>query len=163
MKTFKFKQTVQRLSENKGSYYFLKIPAGVVEKFKKKRATRLLCNIENTVSYSCGLNHYGDGDFFIILAGRYIKQLKKQVGDDIEFEICEHPNPLGVDIPEVLEVFLSQDPEAREIYDTFTDGKKRTLIFHIMRVKDIDKQVQRIIDFLTQEKIKLLKKAKSKT
>ena len=158
MKTFKFAQTVQKLSPNKGSYYFLKIPAEVVDQFDKKRATRLLCTVEGTISYSCGLNHYGDGDYFLILAGRYIKQLKKQIGDDIAFEICEHPSPLGVDVPEVLEVFLAQDPEAQAIYNTFTDGKKRTLIFTINRVKNIDLQIQKITDFLLQEKIKMLKK-----
>lgn len=158
MKTFKFTQTVQKLSENKGAYYFLKIPAEVVDQFEKKRATRLLCTIEDKVSYSCGLNHYGDGNFYLILAGRYVKKLKKQLGDSVEFEIQEHPNPLGVDVPEVLEVFLSQDPEAEAIYDTFTDGRKRTLIFSINRIKNIDLQVQKITDFLLQEKIKMLKK-----
>jgi hypothetical protein len=158
MKTFQFKQTVQKLAPNKGSYYFLKIPAEVVNQFEKKRATRLLCTLENQVSYSCGLNHYGDGNFYVILAGRYVKQLKKQTGDDIEFEICEHPNPLGVEVPEVLEVFLSQDPDAADIYDTFTDGKKRTLIFSISRIKNIDLQIQKIRDFLLQEKIKKLQK-----
>ena len=157
MKTFKFKQTVQKLSPNKGAYYYLKVPAEIVDQFEKKRATRLLCNIEDKVSYSCGLNHF-DGNFYIILAGRYVKQLKKQVGDDIEFEICEHPNPLGVEVPEVLEVFLSQDSGAKAIYDTFTDGKKRTLIFSISRVKNIDLQIQKITDFLLQEKIKMLQK-----
>lgn len=160
MKTFKFTQTVQKFSESKGSYYFLKIPAKVVEQFEKKKATRLLCNIEDTVSFSCALNRFGDGDYFIILAGRYIKKLKKQVGDSIEFEVCEHPNPLGVDIPEVLEVFLSQDPDAKAIYDTLTDGRKRTLVFSISRVKNIDLQVQKITDFLLQEKIKMLQKRK---
>lgn len=163
MKTFKFTQTVRKLSENKGSYYFLKIPAEVVEQFEKKRATRLLCTLESGISYSCGLNHYGDGNFFLILAGRYVKKLKKQVGDSISFEIYEHPNPLGVDVPEVLEVLLSQDPDAKAIYDTLTDGRKRTLIFSISRVKNIDLQVQRITDFLLQERIKQLKKAKSKS
>lgn len=161
MKTFKFKQTVQKLSENKGSYYFLRIPAEVVEQFEKKQSSRLLCNIEDKVSYSCALNRHSDGDFFIIMAGRYVKKLKKQSGDEIEFEVCEHPNPLGVDVPEVLEVFLSQDPDAKDIYDTLTDGRKRTLIFSINRVKNIDLQIQKITDFLLQERIKSLKKAKS--
>lgn len=158
MKTFQFTQEVQKLAPNKGSYYFLKIPAEVVEQFEKKRSTRLLCTLESSMSYSCGLNHYGDGNYFIILAGRYVKKLKKEIGDSISFEICEHPNPLGVEVPEVLEVLLEQDPDAKEIYDTLTDGRKRTLIFSISRIKNIDLQIQKITDFLLQEKIKQLKK-----
>jgi hypothetical protein len=158
MKTFQFTQTVEKLSPNKGSYYFLKIPAEVVNQFEKGKSTRLLCTLENGVSYSCGLNHYGDGHFFLILAGRYVKKLKKDIGDPISFEICEHPNPLGVEVPEVLEVLLEQDPDAKAIYDTLTDGRKRTLIFSFSRVKNIDLQIQKITDFLLQEKIKQLKK-----
>jgi hypothetical protein len=161
MKTFQFTQTVQKLSERRGSYYFLKIPAEVVDQLEKGKATRLLCTVEDTVSYSCGLNQYGDGNYFIILASRYVKKLNKDIGDPISFEIQQHPNPLGVDVPEVLEVFLAQDPEAKAIYDSFTDGKKRTLIFAISRVKNIDLQIQRITDFLLQEKVKMLKKKRS--
>jgi len=158
MKTFQFIQTLAKLAPNKGAYYFLKVPAEVVNQFEKGRSTRLLCTVENQISYSCGLNHFGDGNFFLILAGRYVKQLKKELGESISFEIQEHPNPLGVEVPEVLEVLLEQDPEAKAIYDTLTDGRKRTLIFSISRVKNIDLQIQKITDFLVQEKIKQLKK-----
>ena len=162
MKTFQFTQIVEKLSPNKGSYYFLKIPAEVVDQFDKGRSTRLLCTLEGQIEYSCGLNHYGDGNFFLILSGRYVKKLKKDIGDSISFEICEHPNPLGVEVPEVLKVLLGQDPDAKAIYDTLTDGRKRTLIFTIARVKNIDIQIQKITDFLLQEKIKQLKKKRAK-
>ncbi len=160
MGKFRFTQAVQKLSPNKGAYYFLKVDAEIVNHFDKKGKTRLLCNLEDSISFSCGLNHFGDGHFYIILAGRYIKQLKKEIGETISFEICEHPSPLGVEVPEVLTVFLEQDPEAKEVYDTLTDGRKRTLIFSIARVKNIDKQIEKITEFLIQERIKQLKKAK---
>jgi uncharacterized protein YdeI (YjbR/CyaY-like superfamily) len=51
-----------------------------------------------------------------------------------------------------------QDENLKDIYDKITDGKKRALIFSILKIKDIDKQVQGITAFLAKEKQQLIKK-----
>lgn len=157
MKKYTFTQRIQKVAS---SHHYVHLDSKIVDEFEKKEKTRLLCVLDDIVSYSCQIKKQGDTHLIMISASN-LKKLKKHVGDEVAFEICQHPNPLGVDVPEVLEVFLEQDPEAKAIYDTFTDGKKRTLIFQIIRVKNIDKQIQRITDFLTQEKIKQLQKRSS--
>ena len=77
-----------------------------------------------------------------------MKKLKKEKGDLVQFRIEEDPDQLGVDVPEVLTVLLDQDVELKEVYDSITDGKKRSLIYRIVKIKDIDKQVKIIQDFL---------------
>ena len=114
----------------------------------QKHKTRLIVNIDNEVSYSCGLNHLGYGNFYIIVASRYIKALNKKKGDIVSFKIQMDPNPLGADIPEVLAALIAQDEEVRYRFKRLTDGKKCSLIYYMRRVKDIDKQVQRCLDFL---------------
>jgi len=151
---FTFKQAIGQLEKRKGGWYYLKIPAEVINQFEKKRATRLKCSIDEKLTYSCGLNHFGDGNYFIILATRNLKLLKKKLGDSVSFEIYEDPNPLGVEVPEVLEVLLEQDEESREMYNQLTDGKKRSLIYSIRGGKDIDRQVEKILAFLNEERIK---------
>ncbi|MEL6863640.1 MAG: YdeI/OmpD-associated family protein [Bacteroidota bacterium] len=160
MPKFSFQQSIQQLEKRKGGYFYFVIDADIVNQFEKKRATRLICSIEDKVSYSCGLNHLGNGHFFIILATRYLKKLNKELGDTVRFEIYEDPNPLGVEIPEVLTVLLQQDEEAKAIFDRMTDGKKRSLIYAIRPIKDIDKQIQKCQDFLAAEAIKQSKKKK---
>ncbi|MEL7531970.1 MAG: YdeI/OmpD-associated family protein [Bacteroidota bacterium] len=159
MPTFRFEQKIGQLEKRKGGYYFLKITAETVNQFEKKRSTRLVCTLDDSLSYSCGLNHLGDGNFFIILSTKNLQKIGKELGDTITFEIKEDPNPLGVAVPEVLDVLLQQDPEAKSIYDTITEGKKRSLIYTIMRIKDIDKQIQSSLEFLQAEKLKLKQKA----
>ena len=156
-----FEQPIGQLEKRKGGYFYLGISAEEVAKFEKGKATRLVCTIDEKVSYSCGLNHMGDGSFFIIVATRYMKQLKKQIGDIVVFEITEDPNPLGVKIPEALAVLLEQDEAAKAVFDKITDGKKRSLIYSIQKIKDIDKQVQKSLDFLEEEDRKMKKKARS--
>ncbi len=137
--------------QKRGSYYHLEVKADVVNQWEKKRATRLICTIDDHVTLRCGLNHLGNGDFYIMLAKKYIKQIGKEAGEMIAYKLEIDPNPLGVDIPEVLEVFLAQDPDAQAIFDKLTDGRKRTLIFSILRIKNIDKQVESILKFLQAE------------
>lgn len=134
-----------------GSYYHLEIAAEVVNQLEKKHRTRLICTIDDNVSLHCGLNHLGNGNYYIMVAKRYIKALKKDEDDMVSYMLQEDPNPLGVEVPEVLEAFLVQDEDGKRIYNQFTDGRKRTLIFSILRIKNFDKQVQTIQNFLIAE------------
>jgi uncharacterized protein YdeI (YjbR/CyaY-like superfamily) len=48
---------------------------------------------------------------------------------------------------------LAQDERLKETFDSLTDGKKRSLIFTIQKVKDIDKQIEKVNDLLTEQKL----------
>ena len=148
-------QTIKQLEKRKGGYFYLKIDSKIVEQFSRKRATRLICTIDENVTYRCGLNHLGDGNYFIILASKYLDQLEKELGDTVEYKIEKDPDQLGVDMPEVLTVFLEQEPQSKRVFDQLTDGKKRSLIYGILKVKDIDSQVKNIQDFIEIEKRKI--------
>lgn len=140
-----------QLLQKSGSYYHIEIAADIVNQYEKKRAARFICTLDNKVTLRCGLNHLGNGNFYIMLAKRYIQEIDKEVGELISYTLEEDPNPLGVEIPEVLDVFLAQDEGGKQIFDKFTDGRKRTLIFKVLRIKNIDKQVETIINFLKVE------------
>jgi len=146
MKTLKGEQTVNQLEKRKGGYYFLKIHADFVNQFEKKRHTRFICKLDNIHSFQCGLNHLGDGNYFIIISKKNLKSVNKQLGDTIQFELWEDPNPLGVDMPEVLTVLLEQDELLREKFERLTLGKQRSVIFYINKTKDIDKQISNAIE-----------------
>ncbi|MEO0583922.1 MAG: DUF1905 domain-containing protein [Bacteroidota bacterium] len=154
MPKLQFEQQIGQLEKRKGGYFFLKIDAETVSQYEKGRATRLVCTLDEEVSFSCGLNHLGDGNFFIIVATRVLKKLKKTLGDSVSFTIEEDPNPLGVEIPEALQVLLAQDEWARGIFEKITDGKKRSLIYSIQKIKDVDKQIEKSMAFLRQQKVK---------
>lgn len=137
-------QGISQLEKRKGGYFYLTIPAELVNQFKNKRHTRFLCLLDNKLSFQCGLNHLGDGNFFIILGSKNLKAIGKQLGDKIGFELTEDPNPLGVAVPEVLEAVLAQDHDLKTTFDNLTPGKKRSVIHSINKIKDIDKQIQKI-------------------
>jgi hypothetical protein len=59
---------IEQLEKRNGGYFYLKIKAEIVNGFDQKNKTRLICNLDNKVQFNCGLNHLGDGNFFIILS-----------------------------------------------------------------------------------------------
>ena len=148
MKKYKGKQIIGQLEKRKGGYYFLKVDAGIVNSFENKRNTRLICKLDNKLSFQCGLNHLGDGNFFIIISTKNLKSIQKQAGETIQFEIKEDPNPLGMDIPKTIEILLEQDKELKEIFSKLTDGKKRSIIVQTSKIKDIDKQISKTIELI---------------
>ncbi len=141
MKKHKSQQTICQLEKRKGGYFFLKIEAEIINHFKNKRHTRFLCTLEKSLTFQCGLNHLGDGNFFIILSGKNLEAVNKRLGDKINFELNEDPNPLGVEMPEVLETVLEQDETIKAAFEKLTLGKKRSVIFALGKIKDIDKQI----------------------
>ena len=141
-------QLIQQLEKRKGGYFHLKIDASVVEGFSNGKRTRLICSLEDRLEFQCGLNHYGDGNFFIILNTKNVQKLGKSLGDPISFSLSEDPNPLGVEIPEVLLHLLDQDDFLKKRYESLTDGKKRSIIHQINRIKDIDKQINKAVELI---------------
>ena len=144
MTTYKNQQIIGQLEERKGGYFFLKIDAEIINQFQNKRHTRFICTVENSLTFQCGLNHLGDGNFFIILSNKNLTTVHKQLGDTINFELKEDPNPLGVEMPEVLEAVLEQDENLKATFEGLTLGKQRSVIFALQKIKSIEKQIENI-------------------
>lgn len=157
MKNYTSKQIIGQLEKRKGGYYFLKVDAAIVDQFENKRKTRFICTLDNKISIQCGLNHLGDGNFFIIISTKNLKLIGRQPGETIPFELMEDPNPLGIDLPQTLEMLLEQDTELKTRFDKLTDGKKRSIIVQISKIKDIDKQISKTIELINNPSLQRTK------
>jgi hypothetical protein len=85
MKVYQGEQIIGQLEERKGGYFYLKIEAKIINGFEQKRYTRFLCTLDNQLTFACGINHSGDGNFFIMPAG---KSLITDVTQSIPFGSC---------------------------------------------------------------------------
>ena len=81
-------------------------------------------------------------------------------GEKVAFEIFEDSDPLGVAVPEVLKALLEQDEVVERIWNKLTDGRKRTICHSTMRIKNIDLQVERALEFFEVEREKMVQKGK---
>ena len=148
MKTYTETQKVKQLEKRKGGYFYFMIPATTVNEYENKRMTRFICTLEEKLEFQCGLNHLGDGNFFIIISSKNLASINKGLGNEVSFELREDPNPLGVEMPEVLQVLLDQDPELNTKFEKLTNGKKRHIIYSINKLKNIDRQVQKAVEMI---------------
>lgn len=151
MPHFTFKLEIKQLGKRRGRYHYLEVGSIVVNQFDKKSSTRLICIIDNRETFSSRFANLDDENYYILLSAARLKKINKVLGDMVSLEIFEDPNPLGVSAPEVLEVFLHQDKEANVIYEKLTDSRKRNFIYSILKIKDIDLQLERIIEFFKNQ------------
>ena len=150
VKKIELSAKVQLLDPRKGGYHYLFVDKEVVAQFPKQNKTRLQCTI-NDYTFPCGLNHLGNGHFFVILGKEKMKKSGALLNELVQFTLAVDPNPLGVEEPEVLSVLLDQDRFAKKQYNQLTDGKKRSLIFTLQKTKNLDLQVQKIVSFLEEQ------------
>jgi hypothetical protein len=77
-----------------------------------------------------------------------LKRLYKSINEKVDVWLNQEPDQLGFDMREVLKVLSDQDEKAVIILIAFTDGKIRSLIFVIIRIKNVDLQVRRTLELL---------------
>lgn len=152
-------QSIHQLEKRQGGYFYLRVPAAWVHQFENKRNTRLLCTLEGQLTFACGLNHLGDGDYYIILSRKNLQTIGKLPGDTVAFVLQEDPNPLGVAMPEVLEVLLAQDESLHHAFSQLSLGKKRSVIHTLNKIKDLDKKIQKALQLIPEEARPKKKKA----
>lgn len=62
--SYREQQVVGQLEKRKGGYFYLTISADIVNQYKNKLHTRFICTLEQNLTFQCGLNHLGGGNFF---------------------------------------------------------------------------------------------------
>ena len=157
---YRFDTYLEMLDPIRGGYRCVIFEKSVVDSFPQGRKTRVILNIDDVLELQCGLQGYGDGRYFSMIGKSRLNGYTLEQGQAISVVVYEDPNPLGVEIPEVLEALLEQDDIAKRVWTKLTDGRKRTLCHTLYRIKNIDKQVDKALGFLEEEREKLAAKGK---
>ena len=73
------------------------------------------------------------------------KKMKIFPSDYFTVELTEDTSKYGVEMPEEFEAVLQSDPEAFEIFESLTDGKKRSLIYFILKIKSTQNRINKAL------------------
>ena len=123
--------------------YYLEIPTKCIEFFGGKFHKRLVCRVNNQISFQCGIVSLGNGLGYVSINIKRMKELKVKLGDSVSVVLEEDQSELGMEMcEEMIEVF-AQDEFAFQKFNKLTDGKKRTLIHWVATVKNSDKRIER--------------------
>lgn len=115
----------------------------------------------NGVPFSLAPQYRKDGTRYFSVSASLRKAAGIKEGDMVncEFTLVD---PEKLDIPEELQAVLDQDPEGRQVWETFTTGLKRGLIHYVASVKSSDSRIKRAIGIVEKSKTRSLAAQKKK-
>ncbi|KNC83471.1 hypothetical protein SARC_04280 [Sphaeroforma arctica JP610] len=136
--TYTYRTTLEALYDRKYGSVYVALSKEGGRRWSQGWKTRLMCRIKgaNSVTMPVGIQHKGDGSFYLIVNQSSFKQLCTSLGSEVSVSLWENPNTLGVDIPATTQTLLdSENGKYRDLWDKLTDGQKRKLCFKTRGIK----------------------------
>ena len=101
---------------------------------------RVVCTINNELSFQAALMHKEDS-LFILLNDQRRKQLGLEEGDTLTVKLEKDASEYGLDMPDSFSAILDQDADGRSYFKALTMGKQRSLVYLVGKVKRVDSQI----------------------
>ena len=146
-----FITTLQKFDPKLFGFHF-PVPIGIAKSFIDGNNKRVICNVNNKLDMQCALMSYTDGYYILINKAR-VKQLGLSVNDEVQLSLQKDHSEYGHEVAESFEMLLEQDEEGRTYFEKLTPGKKRSLIYLVGKVKNIDSQLNKGLAILEHLKI----------
>lgn len=137
--------------------YYFPVPAEIAEKYIDGQNRRVICNIDGKHSMQCALMPYADG-YFLLVNKEVVRRLGISENVEVKLTLEKDNSEHGHEVPETFQMLLDQDEKGRNHFNDLTPGKKRSLIYLVGKVKNIDSQLNKglaIMDHLKAEDGKL--------
>ena len=131
-----------------GNYYTLHLPEHIVKPFFEKDMKRVAvkASFQGRQLRFHGAIQKRKGDYYMMFGKRHQKKLGIFPNDFFQLQFFEDTSKYGVEVPEELDAVLFSDYDAFKIFEDFTPGKQRGIIYAISRYASsqtrIDKSLQ---------------------
>lgn len=128
-----------------GSYYSLLLPKHIIKPFLARNIKR----VKAKASFNGKeLNFHGalqkrNGSYYMMFGKRYQKELGVFPNDYFQLQFFEDTSKYGVEMPEELDAVFLSDYDAFNIFESFTPGKKRGIIYMIARYKNSQTRIDK--------------------
>ncbi len=123
------------------------IPDKTAHLFIDKKHKRVLVKItykSKSVTYHAALQKL-KGSYYVTFNTSNQKELGIFPSDYFSVQLLKDTSKYGVEMPEEFEAVLQSDLEASEIFESLTDGKKRSLIYFILRIKKTQTRIDKAL------------------
>ena len=148
--------TLQKFDPKLFGYHF-PIPIDIAKSFIVGMNRRIICHINNEHKIQCALMPYCNG-YFILINQSLVKKLNLSINQEVSLTLEKDTSEYGHEVPETFQMLLEQDEKGSEFFEQLTPGKKRSLIYLVGKVKNIDSQLNKglaILDHLKVDQGKL--------
>lgn len=130
------------------SIHYLEVPKEIINKLGGKLKLRLLCTINNTLNFQCGLVALGKGNAYISINSKRMKALGIKNGDKISVSLQKDESRYGMELPLELAEIFKQDDEGKDRFHALAPGKQRYIIHFVSSVKNSQLRIDRAITLI---------------
>lgn len=96
------------------------------------------------ISFYAALRKYR-GQYTMMFSKNKQKELDLLPGDVFTLQLHEDTSKYGVEVPEEFEAVMLSDYEAYQVFESFTKGKQRGIIYSIVKFKDSQRRIDKTL------------------
>ncbi|MDO1501035.1 YdeI/OmpD-associated family protein [Winogradskyella maritima] len=122
------------------------IPEDLVQQLPKDSRSRVKVKTNfngKSIDYHAALKRHSSGDYLMYFSKGKQDELGIAFGEEFTVQLFEDDSKYGVDLPEELEAVLLTDYEAYKIFESFTKGKQRSIIYAVKRYKSSQTKIDK--------------------
>ena len=130
-----------------GQTHSLSLPEEIVKPFLEKGHQRVHIRADfegNSIQFHGAIQKRGEG-YYLMFGKQNQKSLGVFPNDYFQLQFFEDTSKYGVETPEEFDAVLLSDPEAMELFESLTTGKKRGLIYTILRYKSSQTRIDKAL------------------
>lgn len=147
-KRIKLKAEFTNAESQGGGWHFLIIDRNTVDKFGfEGNSRRVICAIKGGEPFPCALMPWGD-IFYIMVNKQRRTELGLEAGQVVDIVLEKDESKYGMPMPEELQEVLNQDPDGEKMFEKLTPGKKRSMMYYIGKINDVDKRIHTALIFV---------------
>lgn len=135
-------------------YFHFKVPRNVVSPLDLAKDRRIICTINEDISFHCALMPDGNDDYFINVNKEIRKKLKLEIGTKVELVLVKDESKYGMAMPQEFGELLEMEPETDQYFHKLTPGKQRALIHLVAKPKQSDTRIRKAVAISEYLKLK---------
>lgn len=132
----------------KGGWTFVRIPEIPLDKKSPFGWVKVKGRIDHFAITGYHLMPDGKGNLFLPIKAEIRKKLGKAEGDSVRIVLFKDNDP--IQLPEELRVCLAEDPHTLEVFESYTDGRKKELVDWIYSARKEETRINRIADLMNR-------------
>ena len=113
---------------------------------------RVKCTLNDKVSFACSLMGNAKGAYKISINKSNRDKAGIVPGDSCKVTLVRDDSEYGIDVPPELTEVLEQDPAAKQLFESLTNGRRRIIVWHVNKAKDTDQRIRHALILLEHVK-----------
>jgi hypothetical protein len=113
---------------------------------------RVTCTLNDKVSFACSLMGNAKGAYKISINKEHRDKAGIVPGDTCSVTLVRDDSEYGMPVPIELTEVLDQDPSAKKLFESLTNGRRRVIVWHVNKAKDTDERIRHALIILEHVK-----------